>query len=660
MEGLPVPQLTSADLCGCEVCDDIIARVSLIVQHRDTQNPIAAAQIYRKNGDELQLLGLTNNFGRFIHYETVGSLQMTMHVISPNYIPYTLQPITLRPSRPQTSITVNLIPLMNLRVGLGGSPITIRLGTMAAVSAPPEAFTMMETNETYNDLITFRGTVMTSSDDNEFTGVPGNSFMGMNEETNEMQQYSVLLVTYLEFQSAEGERLTSNQLRLGVSVENSDGNLPPLSLIYYDENKGYWMNLGPLHLIDNLRKKRQSDPPSNPVFLEMDSVPIAVFMAIAGNENANCWLQARTFGEDGNPFPVDTTPAGGQGNGPLVSVMQRSDISGNGFLFQFGTDTGNVLNTDLSPNAICLPMRCSDFTIATIEAHEDLPSGSPNLLPNPFPDGMFNMSSSAPLEIGTIFTWDELFFPTDTNTPNPFYPDFDTCQANARESTTVADRGDYFSFQIQPMIDFPDDTNTCFIKIQIRDCFEDNEVTVSSINPITGIIDNRTTLFVGRQPDIIQTTTEIMAETTEGSGTTTFGTDMTTTSITPTTSGICDETTATLRAACLPFVCGDTIQIFVRPNPESGQTSFCQVTGRSIIVNTEVVSDVNNNDQLIVISNNLKTDDYNDPNLGLYFDESSGANAVMAARGRCNAGTGDEMSEFLNIETGAAATFSCF
>ena len=207
VKGLTPPNITSAEFCGCKVCDDIVARVSLTVQHRDTQNPIAAAQIYRKQGDELQLLGITNNFGRFIHKEMVGSLRITLHVVAPNFIPYTLQPITLRPSRPQTSITVDLIPLMNLRVGLGGSPITIRLGTMAAISAPPAAFTMMETNEAYNDLITFRGTVMTSSDDNEFTGVPGNSFMGMNEETNEMQQYTVMLVTYLEFQSVEGETL---------------------------------------------------------------------------------------------------------------------------------------------------------------------------------------------------------------------------------------------------------------------------------------------------------------------------------------------------------------------------------------------------------------------------------------------------------------------
>lgn len=657
MEGLQPPQVTSADICGCKVCDDIIARVSLIVQHRDTQNQIAAAQIYRKEGNELQLLGLTNNFGRFIHLETVASLQISLHVISPNFIPYTLQPITLSPSRTQISITVDLIPLMNLRVGLGGSPITIRLSTMAAVSAPPAAFTMMETNETYNDVITFRGTVMTSSDDNEFTGVPGNSFMGMNEDTNEMQQYAVLLVTYLQFQSVEGETLTSDKLRLGVSVENSNGNLPPLSLIYYDESKGYWVNLGPFHPIETSRKKRQSDPPASPVFLESDGVPVDVFVALAANENANCWLQARTFDEDGNPFPTQTE---GEGNGPLVSLRQRSDISGNRFLFLFGTDTGNIFNSDLSPNSICLPLRCSDFTIATLEAREEQQTGSASLLPNSFPDGMFSMAPSAPLEIGTIFTWDELFFPTDTNIPNPFYPNFASCQENARESNTIADRDDYFSFQIQEMIDVPDDTNTCFIKVQIRDCFEDNEITVTSINPDTGSIDNRTVLLVGRQPDI--TTTEITTEvTTEmGSGTTTFGTDDI---IMTTTPGMftCDETTASLRAACLPFVCSDIIQIFVRPNLQSDQTSFCQVTERSIIANTEIVSEIsNNNEQIIIRSNNLKTDDYNDPNLGLYFDESSGPNAVMAAQARCNAGTGEEMSEFLNVETGSAITFSCF
>ena len=123
---------------------------------------------------------------------------------------------------------------------------------------------------------------------------------------------------------------------------------------------------------------------------------------------------------------------------------------------------------------------------------------------------------------------------------------------------------------------------------------------------------------------------------------------------------VCDDTTATLRAACLPFVCGHVIQIFVRPNPESGQTGFCQVTGRSIIVNTEIISDLTNNDQLIITSGALKTADYNDPNLGFYFDEGSRIMSTMIAEQRCNAGTGVETSDELNLETGVAATFSCF
>ena len=173
---------------------------------------------------------------------------------------------------------------------------------------------------------------------------------------------------------------------------------------------------------------------------------------------------------------------------------------------------------------------------------------------------MSNMSSSAPLEIGTSFTWDELFFPSDSTTPNPFYQTFATCQTNAREVSP--DRGDFFSFQIQPVIDVPLPTETCFIKIQIRDCFDDNEVVVTSINPDAANVDNQTTFIVERPPDIIAPTMM------DSSGD--FTTAMPTTP--PTT--MCDENTATLRAACLLFVCGHFIQIFVRSNPESGQTSF--------------------------------------------------------------------------------------
>ena len=113
-----------------------------------------------------------------------------------------------------------------------------------------------------------------------------------------------------------------------------------------------------------------------------------------------------------------------------------------------------------------------------------------------------------------------------------------------------------------------------------------------------------------------------------------------------------------LPAICVRSFHPDICNCQVQPGKWSDQ--FCQVTGRSIIVNTEIVSDISNNDQLIITSSSLKTTDYNDPNLGFYFDEGSGAMAAMMAEARCNAGTGEEMSEELNLETGVAATFSCF
>ena len=145
----------------------------------------------------------------------------------------------------------------------------------------------------------------------------------------------------------------------------------------------------------------------------MDGVPVDVFVALAANENANCWLQARTFTENGigDAFPSTVS----DGNGPLISLIQRSDISGNRFLFQFGTDTGNVFNTLLAPNAICLLLRCADFTIAMLEARNDAPLRSPSLLPISFNNSMFDMAPSAPLEIGTVFTWDELFFSSQSS-----------------------------------------------------------------------------------------------------------------------------------------------------------------------------------------------------------------------------------------------------
>ena len=136
------------------------------------------------------------------------------------------------------------------------------------------------------------------------------------------------------------------------------------------------------------------DPPASPVFLEMDGVH--------WNHN-RCFLwhslatKTPTVGYRLEPsqkmalgmlFRQATV---GNGNGPLVSLIERSDISGNRFLFQFGTNTGNVFNTILAPNTICLPLRCADFTIATLEmlALNDAPLGSPSLLPISFNESSY-------------------------------------------------------------------------------------------------------------------------------------------------------------------------------------------------------------------------------------------------------------------------------
>ena len=57
------------------------------------------------------------------------------------------------------------------------------------------------------------------------------------------------------------------------------------------------------------------------------------------------------------------------------------------------------------------------------------------------------------------------------------------------------------------MIDVPLPTENCFIKIQIRDCFDDNEVVVTSINPTTASVDNQTTFTVDRPVEILSTAT---------------------------------------------------------------------------------------------------------------------------------------------------------
>ncbi len=127
---------------------------------------------------------------------------------------------------------------------------------------------------------------------------------------------------------------------------------------------------------------------------------------------------------------------------------------------------------------------------------------------------------------------------------------------------------------------------------------------------------------------------------------------------------VCNDQTATLRAACLQYTCGDLVRVLVSRSPEAEvvpNSNFCGVTDRSVFLSTSFFSNNGIVDQLVVNTADVLTSDYNNPFLGLYADTSGSATASVVAMERCNAGVGeDALSTSIDVETGIAAVFSCF
>lgn len=137
-EGVVPPILANTTMCGCGVCDDVSVQVHVTVVNRDTDEPISAAMVLRNDGgeDSFNLLGVTNHHGRYMYTERVGRVYLELKVVAADYMPQMTLPMRLQPHRHVIELRIVMIPTMNMNVGLGGSDIVVRLGTMATVSAP--------------------------------------------------------------------------------------------------------------------------------------------------------------------------------------------------------------------------------------------------------------------------------------------------------------------------------------------------------------------------------------------------------------------------------------------------------------------------------------------------------------------------------------------
>ena len=136
-EGYPTPQVKISTLCGCTVCDDLNVYIHLTIVNRETDAPIPAALVLRNEGSEtLTLLGITNNNGHYKFNEPVATYSLALKIVASGFIPQLVSPMRLFPDKKVIRMKIVMIPHMSVQLGLGGSALTLRLGSMAAVTAP--------------------------------------------------------------------------------------------------------------------------------------------------------------------------------------------------------------------------------------------------------------------------------------------------------------------------------------------------------------------------------------------------------------------------------------------------------------------------------------------------------------------------------------------
>lgn len=415
-----------------------------------------------------------------------------------------------------------------------------------------------------------------------------------------------------------------------VSIPNEDEEIPKLYTVIYNSKLQKWQKHSDFTVnAESVRNKRQG----RPIVLENPNTPISVFMAVAGSQGINCWFQGRTFDEDVQPA-----------TDMFITIEQVLSRSGSELLVRFGLNTAPGRADGTTENAVCLPVDCGAPISASISAREGFDLASVPLAPLAFPGGTFPMDEDAPIFFGDIFSFQEVVAST-VSQPRPFYTSLTDCIQSA--VTLDPPPAAFFGFR-QDALPAVVSGDSCYVKVQILDCFFDNIVTVISINPDTGAVDLRSDDPVF-EPMNIEMPTDFSG---------TYPPDVTTMAV----GGVCDETTATLRAACIQHVCGDNVIVMVRPNPDSGQQmQFCQLTGTSVLLGNNFLSDRSDPNQIVLRLNSLRSVDYNTPDIGLYFEPGNNLNAATVAEEMCNAGTGGgAVATEIDVTTGPAVEFSCF
>lgn len=556
---------TNETHCACALCDDIEVVVSILVKEPGENGEIIpGAQVINKETGEL--LGLTYTNGKMTFRILAGEQTVSVIVLAANYVPRE-HTIELVASRSAIEATVSLLPRHPVPVAPEDSGYTFRVGDHIYITIPADGF--RRNGSLYDDLVMFNGIYMNSEEDGFLDMVDSDRLV-----IDQDYYFALSFFTHLLFSDMDGNTLVPQTMNYYLEGEIAREDA---FLTVYDHQTGEWVNLGSFQPATNSVggvEKRQSSV----TFVQLNVALQGQLIFHASLANISCWLQMRSFSDELG------TPA----QGLIGRVIQTgTNPDGTGFTFRFGTNTGSAqTNVDgLVGNAICLPLACSGFTRGTVESSLQVNVIIPQT-PVDFPEGTFNVSEmGAPTRLGRFFTFQEVATSTPTR-PRPFYENVDECIAAGTVPNNIADRRNFFYFEARDLVVVPPNEQ-CYVKVRVTECVRNdrNQLIFFDQNGV------RSTVFLENGTLIDES----------------FSADHF-------LDNDCNEQS---RIACISFACDSSFQIAVR---DHNIIDFCNVSMLAPIAQSQFVMQPSVPQTVQLTTRNLALQDYNNPDLGLYYD----------------------------------------
>ena len=591
---------TNETECGCSVCDDISVTVHILVREPGPEGAkIAMANIIdKKTGDHL---GSTLSNGWASFSVPLGYKELSVRVQAANYLPREYM-IKLKPTRFGIRFVIALLRRNPISVTPDDLGYTFILSDYVYITISANGFTRNGT--VYSGVVMFDGMFMDATEEGFADMIDSDQFILNNTF------FSLSYMAQLYFTDIDGFELKAERMDYFVEVSNPDQMIENPFLITFDLETQQWRYLGTLTLLNSVQKRQQG------IVLSQLDLPISQFVIQANRANIGCWLQARVFDVNGEPV-----------QGPSVVVTQNGELpDGTRFMYMFGTSTGSAQTRvdQLAENALCLPLACDNFEIATVEGTLQLNRPVDGITPVPFPDDTFNASESgSPTVLGQFFTFTTVVTAQAASDLRPFYDSSETCATAGRLNQQQSDERSYFYF-LDENIERPDSDAVCYIKIRIRECISNPNNSVISTSTAQGLM---VSVPVGHE-DLIDE---------EFSGN-------------PFDRPDCVESS---RVSCTPFSCGTPFQLTVR---DDNGIDFCPIEILSPIVQSPLLSRDTRDDILVINADVLSVNDLIDNiDLGMYFDPNPQA-ALEQCRNPQNL-----TAEFDNqaAMAGFAASFDC-